>query len=322
MRGTASGDGDGDSDSDGDDDGDYASEAPCGRGHKPRAAKVHARKLVKRILDDEQSAAHSDTDRPAAHPAAPPAVPATILEAHAAAGAAAGHDASQSLRPTTSWYSRLSCTWPRDAFATALGDHVAGQDAAIGALCDMLSIFPEYTMFKRTMVVCLSGPSGVGKTQTVETVLSVQGVSRDPATVVRICGTQMTKAHDVARITGANPGTVGYQSGKSVMARLAAAHVAGMVTGSPVVIFFDEADKAHLDCFTALMNVFDRGIYQDSDNQQGTIEHLLVLMTANFGDVAISQLARPQRLPGEAQPGATPPAPATAKATATAECLP
>ena len=118
----------------------------------------------------------------------------------------------------------------------------------------------------------MHGPPGVGKTETAlilaEALLGSRGALR------RIDCSEMRNEHDIARLTGAPPGYVGYSEGGALTETL---------EQDAAVILFDEFDRAHPGMKEALLGILDAGRLTDGRGRTATFENAILLFTTNLG---------------------------------------
>jgi len=93
---------------------------------------------------------------------------------------------------------------------------------------------------------------------------------------------EFMEQHSVARLIGSPPGYVGYEEG----GRLTEA-----VRRKPYsVILLDEIEKAHLDVFNILLQVFDDGRLTDGKGRTADFRNTVVIMTSNIASQQIQEL--------------------------------
>lgn len=122
-------------------------------------------------------------------------------------------------------------------------------------------------------VFMLSGPSGVGKTETAFALAEAMYGGAHNLIVFNM--SEFQESHTVSTLKGAPPGYVGYGRG----GRLTEA-----VRKKPYsIVLLDEFDKAHPDIHEAFYQVFDKGIMEDGEGRMISFRQCFILMTSNVG---------------------------------------
>ncbi len=120
-----------------------------------------------------------------------------------------------------------------------------------------------------------SGPTGVGKTEVCKKLAETLGIP-----LLRFDMSEYMEKHTVARLVGAPPGYVGFESG---------GQLTEAVNQSPyAVLLLDEIEKAHTDIFNILLQVMDAGRLTDTNGRVANFRNVILIMTSNAGaqDVA------------------------------------
>jgi len=159
---------------------------------------------------------------------------------------------------------------------------VVGQDEAVAALCNAVrrSRAGLGDPNRPIGTFLFLGPTGVGKTELSKALADF--LFNDPNAMVRIDMSEFMEQHSVARLIGAPPGYVGYEEG----GRLTEA-----VRRKPyTVILLDEIEKAHLDVFNVLLQVFDDGRLTDGKGRTVDFKNTVIIMTSNIASQQIQQL--------------------------------
>ncbi len=115
-----------------------------------------------------------------------------------------------------------------------------------------------------------AGPTGVGKTELARQ-LAIQLGSH----IERFDMSEYMEKHSVSKLIGAPPGYVGYDQGGALT---------DAVKKHPhCVILLDEIEKAHIDIYNILLQVFDHGKLTDSQSRTTDFRNVVIIMTTNAG---------------------------------------
>ncbi|MDP9140796.1 MAG: ATP-dependent chaperone ClpB [Pseudomonadota bacterium] len=124
------------------------------------------------------------------------------------------------------------------------------------------------------------GPTGVGKTELCKALAGFLFDSGDA--MVRIDMSEYGERHSVARLIGAPPGYVGFESG---------GQLTEAVRRRPYsVILMDEVEKAHPDVFNVLLQVLDDGRLTDGQGRTVDFRNTVIVMTSNLGSQLIQEM--------------------------------
>jgi len=139
-------------------------------------------------------------------------------------------------------------------------------------------------------VFLLLGPTGTGKTRTVEALADVlHGTEKH---VLRVdCG-EFQMEHEVAKLIGAPPGYLGHRETPAMLTQ----QKLGAVTSESsnlALILFDEIEKAAPSMTRLLLGVLDKAQLRLGDNTSVNFERTLIFMTSNLG----AQAMRKELLP-------------------------
>ena len=169
-----------------------------------------------------------------------------------------------------------------DNLAEKLSERVVGQQAAMQTIVPCVQMFlaglaPEG---RPAGVFLLLGPTGTGKTRTVEALADVLHGSEK--NVLRIdCG-EFQLEHEVARLIGAPPGYLGHRETQPLLSQLRLNTVASENCGLSLVLL-DEVEKAAPSFCRLLLGVLDKGLLRLGDNSMVSFERSLIFLTSNLG---------------------------------------
>lgn len=192
--------------------------------------------------------------------------------------------------------------------AHRLSRRVVGQEEAIRAIVPYVELFEAglSPAGRPVGVFLLLGPTGTGKTRTVEALAeALHGSERH---VLRIdCG-EFQLEHEVARLVGAPPGYIGHRETQPMLTQTKLNAVASERSSLSIVLF-DEIEKAAASLGRLLLGVLDKAALKLGDNTVVNFERSLIFLTSNLGAREMARQTR-QRF-GLA---AAAPAPAAARA--------
>ena len=156
-----------------------------------------------------------------------------------------------------------------------LGKGVVGQDDAVRILADRLQMMslPFRDTNKPRGIFMFTGPSGVGKTEMAKKIADELYAS--PKQMVRIDMSEYSDSHSAKRLTGADPGLVGYEEGGVLTEAIRRRPYS--------LVLLDEVDKADKKVLQLFLQVFDEG--RLTDNQGNTINfaNCVFILTSNHG---------------------------------------
>ncbi len=167
-------------------------------------------------------------------------------------------------------------TWLR-GLEPFLKSHIAGQDEAISLICQRLNIaFARLGARKGPLgVLLLSGPAGVGKTETACRIAEYLYGS-DPAALIKIDMAEYTEDHSVARLAGSPPGYAGYRE---------EGPLESIRTRPYAIVLLENADMASPRVLDLFLQLFDTGILVDASGRTIDARQALFLLTIRSQDV-------------------------------------
>jgi CheY-like chemotaxis protein len=169
-----------------------------------------------------------------------------------------------------------------EEMVAAISEKVVGQSPAIQA------IVPYVLMYEARLapggrpvgVFLLLGPTGTGKTRTVEAIAdTLHGSDR---MLIRIDCSEFQEDHEVAKLIGAPPGYVGHRETVPLLTSQRLAEVTSERCDLSIVLF-DEVEKAAPSLTRLMLGVLDRAILRLGDGTSVNFEKTLIFMTSNLG---------------------------------------
>ncbi|WP_372626654.1 type VI secretion system ATPase TssH [Arsukibacterium sp.] len=122
-------------------------------------------------------------------------------------------------------------------------------------------------------IFLLTGPSGVGKTETALAIAEQVYGSEDNLTVINM--SEFKEEHKVSLLLGSPPGYVGYGEGGILTEA---------VRRKPYsVVLLDEMEKAHPGVQDIFYQVFDKGSIKDGEGRDIDFKNTIIIMTSNVG---------------------------------------
>lgn len=176
--------------------------------------------------------------------------------------------------------------------AAHLESKIVGQSLAVTPILRRLALF-EANLNDKTRpvgVFLLLGPTGTGKTHTVEEL--ARALHFAPSAVLKIdCG-EFQADHEVARLIGAPPGYLGHKETKALLSQAAVDAVRINMT-APGIVLFDEIEKASGSLTRLLLGVLDKATISLGDNTKVNFSNSLIFLTSNLGADAMQKLLNP-----------------------------
>ena len=163
-----------------------------------------------------------------------------------------------------------------------LAQKVVGQPAATRVIVPYIQMFqaglaPEG---RPVGVFLLLGPTGTGKTKTIEALAEVLHGSEKMVLKVD-CG-EFQMEHEVAKLIGAPPGYLGHRETQPMLTQQKLNAVTSEKCALSLVLF-DEIEKAAPSMTRLLLGVLDKGVLRLGDNSTVNFEKSLVFLTSNLG---------------------------------------
>jgi ATP-dependent Clp protease ATP-binding subunit ClpA/CheY-like chemotaxis protein len=163
-----------------------------------------------------------------------------------------------------------------------LSKKVVGQSAATKAIVPYVYMYqsglaPEG---RPAGVFLLLGPTGTGKTKTVEAIAEL--LHGDEKKILKIdCG-EFQMEHETAKLVGAPPGYLGHRETIPLLTQQQLTEVTSLECNLALVLF-DEIEKAAHSITKLLLGILDKGILHLGDNTTVDFEKSLIFFTSNLG---------------------------------------
>src|SRR5215468_8563123 len=188
--------------------------------------------------------------------------------------------------------SRKPATEPAENLTAVLSQKVVGQPAATRVIVPYIQMFqaglaPEG---RPVGVFLLLGPTGTGKTRTIEALAEVlHGSSKN---LLRVdCG-EFQMEHEVAKLIGAPPGYLGHRETQPMLTQQKLGSVTSEFSNLSLVLF-DEIEKAAPSMTRLLLSVLDKATLRLGDNTSVSFERSLIFLTSNLGADAMRRELSP-----------------------------
>jgi ATP-dependent Clp protease ATP-binding subunit ClpA len=169
---------------------------------------------------------------------------------------------------------------------------LVGQDHAVNAIIPTIQVFSANISpnGRPAGVFLLAGPTGTGKTKTVEAVAkALHGSERH---LVRVdCG-EFQQDHEVAKLIGSPPGYLGHKETQPIFTQAKLASVTTEASSLSIVLF-DEIEKAAPALTRLMLGILDKATLRLGDNNIVAFDRTLIFLTSNLGAKAMANLVTP-----------------------------
>jgi ATP-dependent Clp protease ATP-binding subunit ClpA len=177
--------------------------------------------------------------------------------------------------------------------ANALSRRLIGQPAAIAA------VVPYVEMYRARLspegrpagIFLLLGPTGTGKTKTVEALADV--LHGSPKKLLKVdCG-EYQMEHEVAKLLGAPPGYLGHRETQPLLTQQKLSGAASESCDLSILLF-DEIEKAAQSLVRLLLGVLDKATLRLGDSTLVNFEKTIIFLTSNLGAREMSHELHPE----------------------------
>ena len=163
-----------------------------------------------------------------------------------------------------------------------LSGKIMGQSAAMSAIVPYLYMYqsglaPEG---RPAAIFLLLGPTGTGKTKTVEAIAELLHGSEKKLLKID-CG-EFQMDHETAKLVGAPPGYLGHRETVPLLTQQQLTDATSEGCNLSLVLF-DEIEKAAPSITSLLLGILDKGVLRLGDNTVVNFEKSLIFFTSNLG---------------------------------------
>ena len=140
-------------------------------------------------------------------------------------------------------------------------------------------------------IFLLLGPTGTGKTRTVEALAEI--LHGDSNRVVKVnCG-EYQSDHEVAKLIGSPPGYLGHNETHAALTQ-EKLEEATTPSCDLSIVLFDEIEKAAPAVSTLLLGVLDKATLRLGNNSEVSFQKSLIFLTSNLGARAMMKELQPE----------------------------
>jgi ATP-dependent Clp protease ATP-binding subunit ClpB len=174
-----------------------------------------------------------------------------------------------------------------------LRERVIGQDEAVREIVGVYQTFLAglTTPGRPIGSFLFLGPTGSGKTRTVEAV--AEALAGDSRAVVKVDCAEYQHGHEIAKLVGSPPGYLGHRETHPLLSQEALNQYQTENVKLSFVLF-DEIEKASDALWNLLLGILDKATLTLGDNRRVDFSRALIFLTSNLGAREIETLVRPK----------------------------
>jgi ATP-dependent Clp protease ATP-binding subunit ClpB len=174
-------------------------------------------------------------------------------------------------------------------FEQAMREKIVGQDEAVQALVDIYQVFCAglHSPGRPVGNLLLLGPTGSGKTRTVEAAAEI--LFGDSRAAIKVDCAEFQHSHEISKLIGSPPGYLGHRETHPLITQeaLAASHRDNMKLS---FLLFDEIEKASDALWQLLLGMLDKATLTLGDNRRVDLSQTMIFLTSNLGSGQIADL--------------------------------
>lgn len=183
----------------------------------------------------------------------------------------------------------ISQKFDQASFVEFTKEIIIGQKHVLGSLSKIFEVFrANLHDYERPMATAFfAGPTGVGKTETAAALASYfyrlshpqsrKKVSSEELPLAKINCETLNQEFGVSSLTGAPPGYVGYNETPNWVKK-----IQNLGQNGPVVLLFDEIEKANPEVLNSILGLLDNGTFRLSNGQIITLRNAVIICTSNI----------------------------------------
>jgi len=179
-----------------------------------------------------------------------------------------------------------------EALEKKLRQRIIGQGEAIRQIVDVYQTWRAgmSTPGRPVGNFLFLGPTGSGKTRTVEAV--AESLVGDARAVIKIDCAEFQHGHEIAKLIGSPPGYLGHRETHAMLSQEALnQHHTDQVKLS--FVLFDEIEKASDALWNLLLGILDKATLTLGDNCRVDFSNAMIFLTGNLGAAEMNSLLRP-----------------------------
>ena len=182
----------------------------------------------------------------------------------------------------------------RDAEALLgnLRKRIVGQDEAVRQIVEVYQTFRAgmSTAGRPIGSFLFLGPTGSGKTRTVEAV--AESLVGDARAVIKIDCAEFQHSHEIAKLIGSPPGYLGHRETHPLLSQETLNQYQTEEVKLSFVLF-DEIEKASDALWNLLLGILDKATLTLGDNRRVDFSRALIFLTSNLGAREMNAIMRP-----------------------------